>query len=31
VKGEKFLRAVTEKIGGFLVELAKADPDDMYE
>ena len=30
-KGEKFIRAVTEKIGGFLVELAKADPDDMYE
>jgi creatinine amidohydrolase len=30
-KGEKFLRAVTERIGGFLVELAKADPGDMYE
>lgn len=30
-KGEKFLRAVTERIGGFLVDLAKADPDDMYE
>jgi len=30
-KGEKFLRAVTEKIGGFLVDLAKADPDNMYE
>ena len=30
-KGEKFLRAVTEKIGSFLVDLAKADPDDMYE
>ncbi len=29
-KGEKFLRAVTERIGGFLVDLAKADPDDMY-
>jgi creatinine amidohydrolase len=31
LKGEKFIRAVTEKIGGFLVDLAKADPDDMYE
>ena len=30
-KGEKFLRAVTERIGGFLVDLAKADPDNMYE
>jgi creatinine amidohydrolase len=30
-KGEKFLRAVTDRIGGFLVELAKADPNDMYE
>ena len=30
-KGEKFIRAVTEKIGGFLVDLAKTDPDDMYE
>ena len=30
-KGEKFLGAVTEKIAGFLVDLAKADPDDMYE
>ena len=30
-KGEKFIRAVTEKIGGFLVDLAKADPDNMYE
>ena len=29
-KGEKFLRAVTERIGGFLVDLAGADPDDMY-
>jgi creatinine amidohydrolase len=30
-KGERFLRAVTDKIGGFLVDLAGADPDDMYE
>ena len=30
-KGEEFIRAVTEKIGGFLVDLAKADPGDMYE
>jgi creatinine amidohydrolase len=30
-KGEKFLNAVTERIGGFLVDLAKADPDNMYE
>ena len=30
-KGEKFFRAVTERIGGFLVDLAKADPDNMYE
>jgi creatinine amidohydrolase len=30
-KGEKFLRAVSEKIGGFLVDLAKADPTNMYE
>lgn len=30
-KGEKFFAAVTEKIGGFLVDLAKADPDNMYE
>ncbi len=30
-KGEKFIRAVTEKIGGFLVDLAKADPANMYE
>jgi creatinine amidohydrolase len=29
-KGEKFLRAVTERIGGFLVDLAGADPNDMY-
>jgi creatinine amidohydrolase len=30
-KGEKFLRAVTERIGGFLVELAQADLTHMYE
>jgi creatinine amidohydrolase len=30
-KGEKFLSAVTEKIAGFLVDLARADPGDMYE
>jgi len=31
LKGEKFIRAVTEKFGGFLLDLAKADPDNMYE
>jgi len=30
-KGEAFFRAVTERIGGFLVELAAADPEDLYE
>jgi creatinine amidohydrolase len=30
-KGEKFLRAVTERIGGFLVDLAKADLKNLYE
>jgi creatinine amidohydrolase len=30
-KGEKFLNAVTERIGGFLVELARAELDNMYE
>lgn len=30
-KGEKFLSAVTERIGGFLFELAKADRNNMYE
>jgi creatinine amidohydrolase len=30
-KGEAFFRAVTERIGGFLVELAAADLDDLYE
>lgn len=29
-KGEAFFRAVTERIGGFLVELAAADLDDLY-
>jgi len=30
-KGERFLRAVAERIGGFLVELSRANLDDMYE
>lgn len=30
-KGEKYLQAVSEKIGGFLIEFAKADPDRLYE
>ncbi|HEX2077440.1 MAG TPA: creatininase family protein [Longimicrobium sp.] len=30
-KGEAFLRAVTERIGGFLVELAAADLDQLYD
>jgi hypothetical protein len=30
-KGEKFMRAVTERIGGFLVDLANADLNAMYE
>jgi len=30
-KGEKFLNAVAEKIGGFLIDLSKADLDKMYE
>jgi creatinine amidohydrolase len=30
-KGEKFLRAVTERIGGFLVDLANANLNEMYE
>lgn len=29
-KGETFFRAVTERIGGFLVELAAADTNDLY-
>ncbi|MDQ6870606.1 MAG: creatininase family protein [Gemmatimonadota bacterium] len=30
-KGERFLNAVTERIGGFLVDLARADLDILYE
>jgi len=30
-KGEAFLRAITQEIGQFLVELAAADPQDLYE
>lgn len=30
-KGERYLEAVTEKIGRFLIDLAAADPDDMYD
>jgi creatinine amidohydrolase len=30
-KGERFLHAVTERVGGFLVDLARADLNDMYE
>ena len=30
-KGERFLHAVTERVGGFLVDLAKADLNNMYE
>ncbi|MDQ6689845.1 MAG: creatininase family protein [Gemmatimonadota bacterium] len=30
-KGEKFLSAVSVRIGGFLVELARSDPNNMYE
>ncbi|HEX2210820.1 MAG TPA: creatininase family protein [Longimicrobium sp.] len=30
-KGAAFFRAVTGRIGGFLAELAAADPDDLYE
>ena len=29
-KGEAFFRAVTERVGGFLVDLARADLDDLY-
>ena len=29
-KGEAFFRAVTERIGGFLVDLSQADADDLY-
>ncbi len=31
LKGQTFLKAVTERIGGFLVELAAADLEKMYE
>lgn len=30
-KGGRYLDAVSERIGNFLVELARANPDDMYE
>jgi creatinine amidohydrolase len=30
-KGARFVKAVTERIGGFLLELAQADPRAMYE
>jgi creatinine amidohydrolase len=30
-KGAAYFAAVTEKIGGFLVDLAAADPDDLYD
>jgi creatinine amidohydrolase len=30
-KGQAFLDAVTTNIGRFLVELAAADPQDLYE
>jgi creatinine amidohydrolase len=30
-KGERYLAAVTERVAGFLVELAQADPAEMYE
>ena len=30
-KGERYVAAVTEKIAGFLVDLAKADPASLYE
>jgi creatinine amidohydrolase len=30
-KGEKYVAALTEKLAGFLVDLAKADPKEMYE
>jgi creatinine amidohydrolase len=30
-KGAAYFDAVTEKIAGFLVDLAAADPDDLYE
>lgn len=30
-KGERYVAAVTEKVAGFLVDLAKADPSSLYE
>ena len=30
-KGERFFRAVTEKIGNVLFELWRIDPENMYE
>lgn len=30
-KGARYFQAVTEKVASFMVELAAADPDDMYE
>ena len=30
-KGAAYFAAVTEKIAGFLVDLAAADPDELYE
>jgi creatinine amidohydrolase len=30
-KGRVFFNALTERLGGFLVELAAADPDDLYQ
>jgi creatinine amidohydrolase len=30
-KGKKYFAAVTKKIGGFLADLAAADPNDIYE
>lgn len=30
-KGERFFKAVTEKMGGFIAELAASDVDDLYE
>jgi len=30
-KGKKYVEAVTEKVATFLVDLAKADPKEMYE
>ncbi len=30
-KGERFFKAITEKMGGFMEKLAKSDPADLYE